>query len=137
MKNVALKPKRFNEKHCIAMANITILWQWRFCARNGRYCPMIGNNLLQGELVRLDSVRQGDVEYFAKWLVDLDVTYTYEDEVVYPYPPEAHQEHFENTQKTLREGKRIKFTIRTLSDDIPIGSAGMFSVDYRNGNAGI
>ncbi len=92
---------------------------------------MLGQALLHGELVYLDSITREDIPLFAKWFANLDMLYNLFPIAVVPQTEECETEWYEN----MRKGKDYVFAIRTLTDKQLIGNTSLHDLDWRNRSA--
>jgi RimJ/RimL family protein N-acetyltransferase len=98
---------------------------------------MLGNALIRGDLVRIDSPRTEDKPFYVRWLNDIDMMYNYEDATLTGLRVDKFDQMLERWHKGFRERNFMRFTIRRLGDDTPLGSVALHSVDMRNRSAGI
>lgn len=89
---------------------------------------VMGNKLLQGEMVYLDAITRDDVPLFGKWFADLELlSYLWTMPLV-PQTEEDEMEWFER----MRKGNEFTFAIRLTANNRLIGSIGIHEPDWRN-----
>jgi RimJ/RimL family protein N-acetyltransferase len=98
---------------------------------------MLGNALLRGELVRLDTPREADKPFYVRWLNDTDMMYSYEDGSITGLAADKLEKILERWLQGLQKGDFMRFTIRRLTDDVPLGSLALHGINMRNRSAGL
>jgi RimJ/RimL family protein N-acetyltransferase len=94
----------------------------------------MNNDLFTGELVRLAAPNpETDAEPFARWQSDSEYMRLQDSEPSMPTTPVRMKSWLEK-QLARDPDDRFEFTIRTLSDDKPIGSVGLGGVRWNHGD---
>ncbi len=89
---------------------------------------MLGNDLLRGELVRLDALDRADVDTFGPWWRDLELIGNLSQTAAFPFTVEDELEWFES----MRKNKDVSmFAIRRIDTGALIGTTSLFDVNWR------
>lgn len=90
------------------------------------------NPLFIGKLLRLTAPRPGDKEYFALWSNNDEYLRLADNDPAKPITPEQWTD-FEAS--VLNSPNSYSFRLRTLADDILIGSVGLFEIQWMHQTA--
>lgn len=94
----------------------------------------MNQNLFTGELVRLAVMNlETDAEAFARWQSDSEYMRLQDSDSFMPATPKQMQRRLEK-ELERNPDTNFEFTIRTLSDDKPIGSIGLGGVRWNHGD---
>jgi RimJ/RimL family protein N-acetyltransferase len=93
---------------------------------------ILDKNLFTGELVRLAAMNPGaDAEAFARWQADSEYMRLQDSDSFMPATPKQMQRKLEK-ELEREPATNFEFSIRTLSDDKPIGSIGLGGVRWNH-----
>lgn len=87
---------------------------------------MLGNDLLEGELVQLTAITREDLPLFTEWFANIEFR-RFLALIAMPFTLEDEQDWFEFQRK---DPDTINFAIRTLDDDQLIGSCGIMAIHW-------
>lgn len=91
--------------------------------------PLMGNELLEGEYVRLNRVTSDDVPALAA-MWDIEFTRNMTRRPAYPMTVESMREWFAYMQKGADEGTEYTFAVRALTDNRLIGSCALKDIRW-------
>ena len=89
---------------------------------------MIGNKLLQGELVYLDTLDKADIPLFAAWWRSVELQQYMAQEAVFPKNEQDEYEWYESVRKNPNI---YVFAVRRQDNDTLVGSASLFDINWR------
>jgi RimJ/RimL family protein N-acetyltransferase len=89
---------------------------------------MLGNDLLRGEKVYLDSISRQDIPLYGQWFSDLEFLSYLFPGAIFPLNEEDETEWFENARKS----NDVNFAIRLLETGQLIGNVSLKAPDWRN-----
>jgi RimJ/RimL family protein N-acetyltransferase len=93
---------------------------------------MLGNQLLQGELVYLNAITREDIPLFAVWFANPEMLSLVTLEAVFPKTEEDEYEWYERMRK--RENS-VTFAIRTRQENRLIGNTSLALLDWHSRSA--
>ncbi len=85
--------------------------------------------LFIGKLVRLAAPRPGDNEHFARWSENDEYLRVADNDPARPITPQGWDQ-FEESM--LNSTNSFHFRLRTIADDVLIGGAGLFEIQWAN-----
>jgi ribosomal-protein-alanine N-acetyltransferase len=87
---------------------------------------MLGNDLLEGELVRLTAITREDLSLFTEWFANIEFR-RFLALIAMPFTLEDEEGWYEAQRK---DPDTINFAIRTLDENQLIGSCGIFAIHW-------
>lgn len=97
---------------------------------------MIGDELLEGELVRLTALTKNDLPQLAEWFANMELRRLVDADQVVPWTLEDTRDWYDSVRQ---QRERYTFAIRTLADERFIGHANVRSIIWTSkyGKVGI
>jgi RimJ/RimL family protein N-acetyltransferase len=89
---------------------------------------MLGNQLLKGEKIYLNAITREDVPQFGRWFGNLELLANLWTGPLFPQTQEDEYEWFDR----MRKSDDYDFAMRTLDDDVLIGSISLKAPEWKN-----